>query len=723
MNNNYIWLFGENESKTANNNSFYFWKKVINIEDNIDKYLVLTKNASNQKVYKTLSKKEQSFVLWKNSIEHYKKYMNADMLFVTLSYLDVTPTRFFGKKVKLLIKKPVIYLQHGTLGIKKIGYKGNSYNNNMFRFCIYNSQIREKYKVENNFKDYQLYYSEYHPRYSELLRKNDLVKNKKEILWFITWREYIGDNIETELLIRQIKKVVNSEELIKYLERNDLTLKVCTHREFINNILDSIIDNLKTERIVFASANATNVMEELANSKLLITDYSSVGFDFTFLNKPVVLFQPDLDNYLKKRELYCDIAELDKYSIKSGKKLVEYIQSGKYEINNFFRSRLPKNIDYDFVRAEKHIIKMYDYFANLQNNKVTFLGYNFFGVGGTINATRALAEGLLENGFLVELLSLKKTGKATDLPYGLNINYIYYGKTKSLREKVVRNLHRSHKNYSHLNYDCNRNLLHPYSGYKLTKLMTNIRTNTLASTRESLHLFLNDCTSKHVKNKIYFFHTAKDSLDILYPGIADELKKLDIPKAVFVTEKNRLEYKKRHLDNYADYIVLGNTLEQSKIITKEEIKPIMKKSCYRGIYLVRISKERKEDLNNLINFGVYVKEHNIKNIIVDVYGTGNYVDEFLDELEDKDVMDIIQYKGLTTNIKEELENHDLMIDFSINHSFGMTYIEAVLNGKKVFCMKNPGSLEVMENIPNTYFESYEDLCHKISKLDQTTKEE
>ena len=64
-----------------------------------------------------------------------------------------------------------------------------------------------------------------------------------------------------------------------------------------------------------------------------------------------------------------------------------------------------------------------------------------------------------------------------------------------------------------------------------------------------------------------------------------------------------------------------------------------------------------------------------------------------------------------------------MIDFSINHSFGMTYIEAILNGKKVFCMKNPGSLEVMNNIPNSYIESYEDLTEKINKLYKTTKKE
>ena len=53
----------------------------------------------------------------------------------------------------------------------------------------------------------------------------------------------------------------------------------------------------------------------------------------------------------------------------------------------------------------------------------------------------------------------------------------------------------------------------------------------------------------------------------------------------------------------------------------------------------------------------------------------------------------------------------------------MTYIEGILNGKKVFCMKNPGSLEVMENIPNSYIESYEWLCSQIKDIDKLSLDE
>ena len=164
----FIWLFGENLGKTANNNSFYFWQQVVEKEDEIEKYFVMCKNKKNMKVYKNLSNKAKKYIVWKDTIKHHILYNDADMLYVSLSYKDVEPTRYF---IKRGIKVPVIYLQHGTLAIKKIGYKGDSYNNNMFRFFYYNRYIKDVLKEENGFKDYQLYYAEFHPRYKELVNR------------------------------------------------------------------------------------------------------------------------------------------------------------------------------------------------------------------------------------------------------------------------------------------------------------------------------------------------------------------------------------------------------------------------------------------------------------------------------------------------------------------------------------------------------------------------
>lgn len=85
-------------------------------------------------------------------------------------------------------------------------------------------------------------------------------------------------------------------------------------------------------------------------------------------------------------------------------------------------------------------------------------------------------------------------------------------------------------------------------------------------------------------------------------------------------------------------------------------------------------------------------------------------------------MDVINYKGKTNNPTHHIRHHDVLVDFSINHSFGMTYIEGILNGKMVYCMKNPGSLEVMSDISDAFITSNEDLVKKINNLPNITVE-
>ena len=90
----YIWLIGENLGSTHNNNSFYFWRDVVNIKDEIDKYLVLEDTKENRNFVKKLDNEEKEYIVWKNSIKHFKLYFLADMFFVTLSYRDVRPEKY-----------------------------------------------------------------------------------------------------------------------------------------------------------------------------------------------------------------------------------------------------------------------------------------------------------------------------------------------------------------------------------------------------------------------------------------------------------------------------------------------------------------------------------------------------------------------------------------------------------------------------------------------------
>lgn len=721
----FIWLIGENISQTANNNSYYFWRHTVERQDDIDKYFVLEKNKKNVQVYNSLPNNCKKFVVWRDTVKHLKLYIQADMFFVTLSYRDVRPENVMGRKLDLSTEKPLIYLQHGTLAMKVLGYNGRSYNNNMFRFVYYNKLIAKPFEEINDFKPYQLYYGEYHPRYIETVKRFKAFKpENKRILWFLTWREYLGNNWSTNLLLKQIKYVVTNPRLLEYLDKTNTDLVLCLHAFFDNEKISMIKGECTSEHIVFEHASNVDVMDEIVQCSVMITDYSSVGFDATFLNKPVIMFQPDMENYLKKRELYCTVEELNEHNITNANTLIDTLIEEKYDINPFFRSRLPENIDYDYIAAGKHIDKMYDDFANIQRHKITFIGYNFYGIGGTVFATRSLAEAFLEKGYLVQLLSLKKNQKQKNMPYALNLYALYDANRMSPVNLFKRHFYRRKKLYSHLVHDKDMVNLKPYAGYRLTKWLENTNSETVISTRESLHLFLNDASSESLKNKIYFFHCPVEIFEGVFPNILDDLNKCDIDKAVFITETNRRKFiEDFDFRNYKQHIVLGNCLESSRSVARDEIVPVEKKDVYRGIYLLRVSKERETDIENLIGYGKYLRDNNIKGIKIDVYGTGDYVDEFIDILVSENLTDYICYNGSTPDGPAEIRNHDAVVDFSLNHSFGMPYIEGIMNGKMVYCMENVGSREVMSKIPSAYIRSYEDVTEKILHLHELTTEQ
>lgn len=720
----FIWLIGENLGNSASNNSYFFWRRVVEQKDEIEKYFVLAKTKQNEAFCQSLPEEIRKFVLWKNSPRHFQLYLKADMFFVTLSYRDVRPENLFGKKYNFLTETPVIYLQHGTLAMKKLGYNGKDYNNNMFRFVYYNSQIKPVLMEQNGFKGYQLYDGQFHPRYQGTILRNDESQGeKKKLLWFFTWREYMGNNLATKIFFMKIEQVLSNPKLQTYLEEKGYTLEICFHNQFDLSRINEIFDNIHCPNICWSYAGNISVVDALVDCKMLITDYSSIGFDVTLLNKPVLLFLPDLDEYTKKRSFYCDMEELLANSIRSSRQLVDTIVSEDYGVSPFFRSRMPENIDYDYIRQGKHIDRMYEDFARIQRNKITFLGYNFYGIGGTVLATRAMAEALLERGYLLELRSLKQTKLAGAVPYALNMKSFYHVKSKGITDRLKK-LVRGKQHFEFLKYDKDLPNLIPYVGYGLKKWLASCNSRTVISTRESLHPFLHAYASDAVENKVFYFHCSPTVFDDIFPNLTDELKKFKAEKAVFVTENNRVAFLEKYgFEPYEKYAVLGNPLDSSRMITRDQIQAVEEKDVYRGMYLLRLSKDRATDIENLLGYGRYLRDHNISDIVIDVFGAGDYVDDFLRIIIAEELTDYIHYCGRTTDPKAEFVKHDAVVDFSVAHSFGMPYIEGVLNGKMVFCMKNPGSEEVMAGIPDAYIESYEDLTRKIRSLPKYTVED
>lgn len=486
-----IWVIGEQEGENIGNNGFYLWKRAIN-ESGINAYFVMAKSERNTNIFNSLNQEEKKNILWKDTKNHYQKYKDADALLVTLSYKDVVPTNIPFRA----IVKPIIYLQHGILGIKKVGYKNRDYNGNLFRFVYFNPKIKERLLAEN-LEEYQLEYQPVPPRFQQLQAVGLKYKNaeKKHDLFFLTWREFSNEQNE-EVLRRYMNLVVNNY--------GSESVKVIIHDKFEECDLKKICHEYAEYDIKLCKE--TNVQEEIASCNNFITDYSSVIWDATFLKKKSMLLCLDLEEYLAGRKVYLNFSEKD-YVCTSEEKFT--LMKDNMEICS----------DFELVHSftEKEIVSgqfIDGYVQSLKEqlgDKYTFIGYNFYGVGGTVDATKAMAQNLMKKRKRVELVSFTRTTDDHYMIPGVQRKVIFdlkHDKSR-VRSALNKNFVPNIGDFNEKIDNIDTNIFNNYSYLKLTYFLKNNNFDNIISTNELYH----DYVSKYAKgNKVYFYHTDVDHL-------------------------------------------------------------------------------------------------------------------------------------------------------------------------------------------------------------------
>lgn len=183
------------------------------------------------------------------------------------------------------------------------------------------------------------------PRNDELTKKNNpetikLIKkklnipeNKRVILYAPTFREYEKDNnfncIMTQPLDLDKWEKELSGEYILLLRAHYEVIKIMNvpESDFIRNVSDW-----------------SNLNELMVISDILISDYSSIFFDYSILGKPMFAYCYDYDIYTYNRGLYFDIRkELESKGSISVEDIIEELKKGDFikrsKFSVLFRSK------------------------------------------------------------------------------------------------------------------------------------------------------------------------------------------------------------------------------------------------------------------------------------------------------------------------------------------------------------------------------------------------
>ena len=132
--------------------------------------------------------------------------------------------------------------------------------------------------------------------------------NPKQIVLMPTWRLYLAQNpntvFEETSYYRAWQELLKSPELAALLKENDLRLVFYLHND-MRKYVDSFQSLCPRIEIVYRDEHY-DIQELLKESALLITDYSSVHFDFAYMGKPVLYYQFDREEFWAKQYAQTD---------------------------------------------------------------------------------------------------------------------------------------------------------------------------------------------------------------------------------------------------------------------------------------------------------------------------------------------------------------------------------------------------------------------------------
>ncbi|EIL2520567.1 CDP-glycerol glycerophosphotransferase family protein, partial [Escherichia coli] len=153
-----------------------------------------------------------------------------------------------------------------------------------------------KYSAEYSFKsafrisERQCLFARY-PRVSALLEMKMNKENKKIILYMPTWRDKKPRFLDTaKIEFEKLNTIMRTYDALFVIKLHPLT----------------IIDRAFEYSNISICNKDSDLNELLFVSDCLVTDYSSVVFDYLHLNKPIIFYNFDMDDYLKGREFYFD---------------------------------------------------------------------------------------------------------------------------------------------------------------------------------------------------------------------------------------------------------------------------------------------------------------------------------------------------------------------------------------------------------------------------------
>ena len=329
----------------ADDNAEHLYRYALNQKDNINKYYAISPDCED---YSRLNKELKNVVKY-SSLKHKLLFLYADKV-ISSNPEDavVNPFDVSGEILQFSnsIKVPKYYIRHGVTQGNMSNWL-RKYDKNL-SLLLTSSTIERNSFLESGYG-----YDEDRievlglPRFDNL--RNDNVK--KQILIIPTWRNYLAGNKGIFLAsdyFKSLNDLLKDDELINMAEKQGYEIVFKPHPNLEKVIRDTderFIDLFDIHDKIRISREG-DYQKLFRESAIMITDFSSVFFDFGYLKKPIIYYQPNDDHsfgggYFDYETM--GFGEVTKNLLDLKSKIKYYIESDckietMYEdrINNFF---------------------------------------------------------------------------------------------------------------------------------------------------------------------------------------------------------------------------------------------------------------------------------------------------------------------------------------------------------------------------------------------------
>ncbi len=327
---------------------------------------VITFGDNSKYVYEEMRRRNigaEAVVLYKGkSSLHFSSYQDVTLIpFETINVLDqlksiyhlatskyIFVDNYFGFLAETNFKPEVecIQLWHASGAIKKFGLQDESIKTRGQKAQQRFLKVYEKFDrvivgsdiMATFFKDAfnlsnekilrtgiprtDFFFDKKHQRdvISNFYLKYPMLKTKKKILYAPTYRDNELEDFKLKLELEKMQNQLG-EEFVLLLRLHPAVKNTVDYSQ----VYPGFVYNFSTEEFT--------INELLLMTDILITDYSSIPYDFSILGKPMIFFAYDLEKYKKERGLWDQYETMLPGPVVTGtKEIIDTIEKNRFNL-------------------------------------------------------------------------------------------------------------------------------------------------------------------------------------------------------------------------------------------------------------------------------------------------------------------------------------------------------------------------------------------------------